>query len=107
MWPLIFDIIVVLCVAGVLCVRRKKPAYPLPPGPKGLPILGNALDIPKNREWVTYEKWGKELSMGFALQIWHPGRKTYVWRRVGCHSCGSVRDALDHSEFCESSEGAI
>ena len=23
-------------------------------------MIGNPLDIPKSREWVTYEKWGKE-----------------------------------------------
>ncbi|KAF8639642.1 hypothetical protein AX17_000907 [Amanita inopinata Kibby_2008] len=31
---------------------------PLPPGPKGLPLIGNALDMPFEREWLTFAKWG-------------------------------------------------
>lgn len=33
---------------------------PLPPGPKGWPIIGNMLDLPKSRPWVQMEKWTRE-----------------------------------------------
>ncbi|KIJ32959.1 hypothetical protein M422DRAFT_183844, partial [Sphaerobolus stellatus SS14] len=32
----------------------------LPPGPPGKPIIGNALDMPRIREWETYARWAKE-----------------------------------------------
>ena len=32
--------------ALILVGKRKKPTPPYPPGPKGYPILGNALDLP-------------------------------------------------------------
>ena len=32
----------------------------LPPGPPRLPLIGNALDIPKHYEWETYAKWAKK-----------------------------------------------
>ncbi|KIJ25389.1 hypothetical protein M422DRAFT_273670 [Sphaerobolus stellatus SS14] len=38
-----------------------KPARPpLPPGPKGWPLIGNYLDIPKTKEWLNLDKWFKE-----------------------------------------------
>ncbi|KAJ6482515.1 cytochrome P450 [Mycena sanguinolenta] len=37
----------------------KNPA-PFPPGPKGLPILGNALDMPTSHPWVTFSQWGEK-----------------------------------------------
>ena len=32
---------------------------PLPPGPKPLPLIGNALDIPKERPWLVFNQWTK------------------------------------------------
>ena len=38
---------------------KKKPVAPFPPGPKGLPIIGNLLDMPADREWLTFAKWNE------------------------------------------------
>ena len=32
---------------------------PLPPGPKGFPLIGNIFDMPVNKPWLVYEKWCK------------------------------------------------
>uniref|UniRef100_A0A0W0G8I3 Putative cytochrome P450 n=1 Tax=Moniliophthora roreri TaxID=221103 RepID=A0A0W0G8I3_MONRR len=37
---------------------RKSYAYPLPPGPRGLPIFGNAFDMPSIKAWKTFSTWG-------------------------------------------------
>ncbi|KAF8999669.1 cytochrome P450 [Cyathus striatus] len=31
---------------------------PLPPGPKGLPLIGNVTDLPNSKPWETFSQWG-------------------------------------------------
>lgn len=39
--------------------RRKRAFASLPPGPKGLPFIGNVLDMPSEKEWQTFARWGE------------------------------------------------
>lgn len=63
--PNILDAAVVLTAALIFVWLRgkKSSATPLPPGPKKLPLLENLLDMPTEREWVKFTKWGNQFGM--------------------------------------------
>ncbi|GJE86536.1 cytochrome P450 [Phanerochaete sordida] len=51
-------VVAVVLVKAVIARRRQRAPYP--PGPKGLPIIGNVLQMPKEQEWVTFARWGEQ-----------------------------------------------
>ena len=38
---------------------------PLPPGPKGYPIIGNLFDMPVYKPWLVYDEWRKTYGKTF------------------------------------------
>jgi hypothetical protein len=32
---------------------------PLPPGPKGYPLIGSLFDMPLDKPWLVYDEWRK------------------------------------------------
>ncbi|GJJ12354.1 hypothetical protein Clacol_006595 [Clathrus columnatus] len=58
-------------------IRRDR--RPLPSGPKGLPLLGVALEHPKQEFWKAYARWGKEYDNNSGLISFHIlGRRIIV-----------------------------
>ncbi|KAF4617510.1 hypothetical protein D9613_005757 [Agrocybe pediades] len=59
------DVVVLLCaavVAGLVYHKRVKSSRPpYPPGPRRLPLIGNLLVFPSSFEWITYDRWCKEI----------------------------------------------
>ena len=56
---------VVLCIgiasAMLWYLMAKKEVHP--PGPKGLPLIGNLLQIPREHPWLQYSAWATTYGM--------------------------------------------
>ena len=39
--------------------RDNPSGLPLPPGPKGYPLIGNIFDMPVDKPWDVYDEWRK------------------------------------------------
>ncbi|KAF9447113.1 cytochrome P450 [Macrolepiota fuliginosa MF-IS2] len=50
--------------------RRSNPnRLPLPPGPKGYPIIGSLFDFPTYKPWLVYDKWFKTYGDMFYFEV--------------------------------------
>jgi hypothetical protein len=80
-------------VAGLLALvmlkrRIARRTLPLPPGPKPLPIIGNLLDMPKEKEWLTYRAWNNQYGDVVCVDVL--GQKVVI---LG--SASAVRDLME------------
>ncbi|KAF8896779.1 OrdA protein [Gymnopilus junonius] len=49
-----------LSLTWLIFQSRRPDSHYLPPGPKGLPIIGNVADMPSQKEWLTFAEWGRK-----------------------------------------------
>ncbi len=51
----------VLFIASIYFLQRlvSKRHAPLPPGPRGYPLIGNIFDMPTDRPWLTFSSWAE------------------------------------------------
>lgn len=61
----------IVAVAAFLVQRflSRMSKAPLPPGPMGLPLIGNVLDMPAEEQWKTFAKWGETYGDLIAINI--------------------------------------
>ena len=60
-----------LAIACCTCLvyMRRAVRLPLPPGPPPIPFLGNVIQMPKEREWITFAEWGRKYGTSPAFRL--------------------------------------
>lgn len=44
-------------ILGFVVALRRSRSGSAPPGPPGLPFIGNLLDLPTSLPWITFAQW--------------------------------------------------
>jgi hypothetical protein len=73
---------IMIYVSAITClfvllhqVRRKSSSnHSLPPGPKGLPVLGSLLDLDGRQPWISFTQWAS--THGMSPSIFRDNRLT-------------------------------
>ena len=91
-YPYSYQILATLFFGGMLLFgrlnfkRRNPNGLPLPPGPKGLPLVRNLFDFPNNKQWLVFDEWQKTYGKYFITQM-HLLRISGNSRRYGLLQC--------------------
>ena len=65
---------------------RNPNRLPLPPGPKGYPLIGNFFDMPAHRSWIVYDEWRKTYGKTLKINGLSPNLTFHRWYNIPQYS---------------------
>ncbi|KAH9893508.1 CyP450 monooxygenase [Cubamyces lactineus] len=81
-------ILLLLTIVLIFVLKREHERKSLPPGPRGIPMIGNVFDVPQERPWTTF--WKLSRRYGDVICISILGQTTIV-----LNSAQSVSDLFE------------
>ncbi|KAI0318715.1 cytochrome P450 [Amylostereum chailletii] len=63
------SLLTLLVTTALFLLKEPRSLSPLPPGPRGLPLIGNLLDWPFESGWLTFAEWGKKFGDIIHIEI--------------------------------------
>jgi hypothetical protein len=64
-----FAIVFFICILLRELNKGNPNGLPLPPGPKGYPLIGNLFDMPVDKAWIVYDEWRKTYGKNFITNV--------------------------------------
>lgn len=61
----LYVVVALLSVAFLIRRRRRASTLPLPPGPRGWPLIDNLFDWPFESAWIPFAEWAKVFGTWF------------------------------------------
>ena len=84
LWATFSSLLCAVILKATFITHRRNPGgLPLAPGPKGLPIIGNLLDMPLDKPWLIYNEWSKTYGKISLRLIFPTNNLIFVSRRHG------------------------
>lgn len=78
--PSLSQRVLLAVVLGVVIATMRftsKGKGPMPPGPRGLPLLGNIFQLPKF-QWYRFTEWKEEFGNSFRMRVFMLGTKDNI-----------------------------
>ena len=66
---IVLPFLILLGLSYVSLRRRPPKGYRLVPSPKGLPLIGNTLDVPQSRPEKKFMEWAREFGELYRIQM--------------------------------------
>ena len=106
----LYTALALFCTAVLVVVlferfKKRNTRYRWPPGPRGLPLIGNALDMPREEPYKGFAEWGRQYGESSAILRRLISLDLFCQR--GYRWCDCFWPADDRRQFAQSDWGPI